>query len=80
MQLYWTFLIRNYFLAFALAELIDNGLAATSENTGLRKIEIQLVCLHIMLFVLLGPATKTMDFTCVFVADTCTFNRVIVIH
>ena len=30
-------------LAFAFAELVDNALAATSENEGPRKIEIRLV-------------------------------------
>jgi hypothetical protein len=30
-------------LAFAFAELVDNALAATAGNKGLRKIEIQLV-------------------------------------
>lgn len=31
------------FLAFAFAELVDNALAATADNKGPRKIEIQLV-------------------------------------
>lgn len=29
--------------AFALAELIDNSLSATSRNTGIRRIQIKLV-------------------------------------
>lgn len=31
------------FSAFALAELIDNSLSATSRNVGVRKIQIKLV-------------------------------------
>lgn len=31
------------FPAFALAELIDNSLSATSRNTGIRRIQIKLV-------------------------------------
>ena len=34
---------RAFFLAYAFAELIDNALAATADNKGLRNIELLLV-------------------------------------
>ncbi|XP_062836537.1 structural maintenance of chromosomes flexible hinge domain-containing protein 1 isoform X2 [Anolis carolinensis] len=39
-------ILRNFFLfylAFALAELIDNSLSATSQNTGVRRIQLKLL-------------------------------------
>lgn len=33
-----------FFLAYAIAELIDNALSATVKNTGVRTVEIQMVC------------------------------------
>jgi hypothetical protein len=41
-------------LAFAFAELVDNALAATAGNKGLRKIEIQLVGDNLLQINLLG--------------------------
>jgi len=37
-------LLFCWFVAYAFAELIDNALAATADNEGMREIDIRLVC------------------------------------
>ena len=51
-----------FFSAYAFAELIDNALTATVENSGKREIEIRLVCLrptcNYCVFIVIDAAIK----------------------
>ena len=48
------YIMIAHILAFAFAELVDNALAATAGNKGLRKIEIQLVSMLTTIWSLLS--------------------------